>query len=180
MAAIPTTELDSWFSDPDTTATSREVTRDVLENAELFWVTTVRENGRPHATPLVAVWLDDALHFCTGATEQKGVNLRTENHVVLMTGYRWGRRYRRGRGGRRCQGRRRRSSVTARCRMEDVMGRSTGVRSRPRWVLHRERWRTRRARRCAFQGARIRQATIHAHQSSFRRDRENHERGSSA
>ena len=86
MAAIPTTELDSRSSDPDTTATSREVTRDVLENAELFCVTTVRENGRPHATPLVAVWLDDALHFCTGATEQKGVNLRTENHVVLMTG----------------------------------------------------------------------------------------------
>ena len=86
MAAIPTTELDSWFSDPDTTATSWEVTRDVLENAELFWVTTVRENGRPHATPLVAVWLVDALHFCTGATEQKGVNLRTDNHVVLMTG----------------------------------------------------------------------------------------------
>lgn len=86
MAARPTTELDSRFSDPDTTATSWEVTRDVLKNAELFWVTTVRANGRPHVTPLVAVWLDDALHFCTGATEQKGVNLRTNSRVVLMTG----------------------------------------------------------------------------------------------
>ena len=86
MAAIPTTELDSRSSDPDTIATSWEVTRDVLENAELFWVMTVRENGRPHVTPLVAVWLDDALHFCTGATEQKGVNLRTDSRVVLMTG----------------------------------------------------------------------------------------------
>ena len=174
MAAIPTTELDSRSSDPDTTATSWEVTRDVLENAELFWVTTVRENGRPHATPLVAVWLVDALHFCTGATEQKGVKLRTGNHVVLMTG---------------CNDGEDGIDVVvegdavrvadadllsrARCRMEDVMGRSTGVRSRPRWVLHRERWRTQRVRRCSFQSDRIRQATIHAHQSSFgRRSRE--------
>lgn len=86
MAAKPTTELDSRFSDPDTSAINWEVTREVLKNAELFWVTTVRDDGRPHVTPLVAVWLDDALHFCTGATEQKGVNLRTNSQVVLMTG----------------------------------------------------------------------------------------------
>ena len=86
MAARPTTELDSRFSDPDTTATSWEVTRELLKNAELFWETTVRGDGRPHVTPLVAVWLDDALHFCTGSTEQKGVNLRTNRHVVLTTG----------------------------------------------------------------------------------------------
>lgn len=37
-------------------------------------------------TPLVAVWLDDALHFSTGETEQKSVNLRDNPHVVLSTG----------------------------------------------------------------------------------------------
>ena len=58
----------------------------MLENAELFWVTTVRPDGRPHSTPLVAVWLDDALHFCTGETEQKAHNLATNPNVLLTTG----------------------------------------------------------------------------------------------
>jgi general stress protein 26 len=58
----------------------------VLEDAQIFWITTVRSDGRPHVTPLVAVWLDDALHFCTGADEQKGINLRTNANVVLTTG----------------------------------------------------------------------------------------------
>jgi hypothetical protein len=32
------------------------------------------------------VWLDGALHFSTGADEQKAVNLRANPHVVLTTG----------------------------------------------------------------------------------------------
>jgi len=42
--------------------------------------------GRPHVTPLVAVWAEGALHFCTGAEEQKFANLRVNPHVVLTTG----------------------------------------------------------------------------------------------
>lgn len=82
----PTTKLDTIFSDPGTTATSWEETRRALEAAELFWIATVRADGRPHMTPLVAVWLDDALHFCTGEAEQKAVNLRGNQNVILMTG----------------------------------------------------------------------------------------------
>src|SRR5262245_34740420 len=37
-------------------------TRQALEAAELFWITTVRHDGRAHVAPLVAVWLDDAVH----------------------------------------------------------------------------------------------------------------------
>ena len=48
------------------------------------WVTTVRPDGRPHVTPLVAVWLDDALYFCTGDDERKARNLR-ENRSCVMT-----------------------------------------------------------------------------------------------
>jgi hypothetical protein len=36
--------------------------------------------------PLVAVWLDDAIHFATGRGEQKAVNLRTNQNVILTTG----------------------------------------------------------------------------------------------
>jgi nitroimidazol reductase NimA-like FMN-containing flavoprotein (pyridoxamine 5'-phosphate oxidase superfamily) len=58
----------------------------VLESAELFWISTVRAEGRPHVTPVVAVWADGAVHFCTGAEEQKFANLRANPHVVLTTG----------------------------------------------------------------------------------------------
>jgi nitroimidazol reductase NimA-like FMN-containing flavoprotein (pyridoxamine 5'-phosphate oxidase superfamily) len=82
----PVTTIDPRFSDPDAVATGWEETRRVLEEAELFWISTVRADGRPHLTPLVAVWLDGALHFSTGATEQKALNLRGNSHVILLTG----------------------------------------------------------------------------------------------
>ena len=82
----PTTALDDRFSDPDAAPTPWATTVRTLADAQLFWITTVRADGRPHVTPLVAVWLDDALHFCTGAAEQKAVNLRSRPDVVLTTG----------------------------------------------------------------------------------------------
>jgi general stress protein 26 len=84
--SAPKTSLDSRFSDPAATATSWDDTVAAIESAELFWITTVRADGRPHVTPLPAIWLDGALHFCTGAAEQKAVNLRANPHVVLTTG----------------------------------------------------------------------------------------------
>jgi general stress protein 26 len=86
----PQTSLDERFSAPDATATSWEEARTVLESAELTWLTTVRADGRPHQTPLVSVWHDGALHFCTGAEEQKAVNLRHNSRVLLtVAGRRW-------------------------------------------------------------------------------------------
>jgi general stress protein 26 len=82
----PVTKLDTRFSDPNAVAADWDETRRVLETAELFWISTVRADGRPHVTPLVAVWLEDAIYFCTGATEQKAVNLRRNAHVILTTG----------------------------------------------------------------------------------------------
>jgi general stress protein 26 len=82
----PETIIDIRFSDPGAAATSWSETRAAIEAAELFWITTVRADGRPHVSPLVAVWLDDALHFCTGAEEQKAINLRGNAHVILTTG----------------------------------------------------------------------------------------------
>ncbi|MEH1124366.1 pyridoxamine 5'-phosphate oxidase family protein [Micromonospora sp. CPCC 206061] len=82
----PTTALDPRFSDTDAAPTAWQRTVEVLESAEVFWISTVRADGRPHVTPLVAVWLDDALHFCTGPAEQKAVNIRDNPHVALTTG----------------------------------------------------------------------------------------------
>lgn len=46
----------------------------------------MRPDGRPHVTPLIAVWLDGALCFCTGADERKAKNIGQNAHVVLTTG----------------------------------------------------------------------------------------------
>ena len=82
----PVTELDERFSDAGAEPTPWATTRAVLEKAQLSWVTTVRADGRPHVTPLVAVWLDDSVHFTTGPSEQKAVNLAGNPHVVMTTG----------------------------------------------------------------------------------------------
>jgi len=82
----PVTEIDTRFSEPGAVATSWDETRLALETADLFWICTVRADGRPHVTPLVAVWLDGAIHFSTGPGEQKAINLRASPHVTLTTG----------------------------------------------------------------------------------------------
>ena len=84
--SAPVTEIDPRFSDPDAAVSEWSETLQAIESAELFWICTVRTDGRPHVTPLLAVWLDGALHFCTGAGEQKNVNLGANSRVVLMTG----------------------------------------------------------------------------------------------
>jgi uncharacterized pyridoxamine 5'-phosphate oxidase family protein len=88
--SVPVTTFDEEYSDPAATATGWEEARKVLEEAELFWVSTVRADGRPHVTPVVAVWADEALWFSTGASEQKFANMRANPHVVMIAGHnRW-------------------------------------------------------------------------------------------
>ncbi len=87
MSAIePVTELDARYGDPDAAATSWARARSQLEAAELFWVTTVRTDGRPHITPLIALWHNGALYFTTGPAEQKAKNLESNRHCSLTTG----------------------------------------------------------------------------------------------
>jgi general stress protein 26 len=86
MMSTPVTELDPRFSDPDSAASEWSETLRIIEDAQLFWISTVRADGRPHVTPLVAVWLEGALHFSTGGGEQKAMNLTANPHVALTTG----------------------------------------------------------------------------------------------
>ena len=80
------TTLDARFSHPDAKAATWAETQNVLQDAQLSWICTVRADGRPHATPLVAVWFEQALYFSTGAAEQKAVNLRSHPQVTLIAG----------------------------------------------------------------------------------------------
>ncbi|MEO3762246.1 pyridoxamine 5'-phosphate oxidase family protein [Streptomyces sp. B5E4] len=84
----PEPELHPDFSDPDATATPWPDARRELETAGVLWLTSVRPEGRPHVTPLIGVWLDGAVYFCTGAEERKARNLAANPHCTVVTGTR--------------------------------------------------------------------------------------------
>ncbi|WP_372347279.1 pyridoxamine 5'-phosphate oxidase family protein [Streptomyces sp. KL116D] len=80
------TSLDARYSSPGAAPVPWPVAERQLAAAELFWISTVRPDGRPHVTPLLGVWLDGALHFTTGERERKALNLAANPHVALTTG----------------------------------------------------------------------------------------------
>jgi pyridoxine/pyridoxamine 5'-phosphate oxidase len=77
--------LDPRFSEASEPLDWATVTK-ALTDAELYWLTTVRSDGRPHVTPLVGVWADDGFVFCTGPGEQKAHNLSHHADVAVTTG----------------------------------------------------------------------------------------------
>jgi len=87
MAEIgPTAQLNEGFSQPGAAAPPwSEVTR-VLSASEMFWLSTVRRDGRPHVTPLPAIWADGKVHVCIGSHEQKARNLESNPSCVVAAG----------------------------------------------------------------------------------------------
>jgi Pyridoxamine 5'-phosphate oxidase len=65
----PETKLSSSFSSEAAVATDWAQGRRDLEEAELYWLSTVRPDGRPHVTPLLGIWLDGALPSARGLTQ---------------------------------------------------------------------------------------------------------------
>ena len=86
MENEPTAELNEGFSSPGAKPRPWSDVVEVLRDSEMFWLSTVRADGRPHVTPLPAVWLDDRLHICTGDAEQKAKNLAADPRCILTTG----------------------------------------------------------------------------------------------
>ena len=85
-AEMPVAELDAGFSGPGATPTDWSDGRRYIDEAEVFWLSTVRPDGRPHVTPLLAVWRAGAMYFCTGPDERKAKNLQQNRHCILTTG----------------------------------------------------------------------------------------------
>jgi uncharacterized pyridoxamine 5'-phosphate oxidase family protein len=82
----PKTEIDARYSAANATPTPWADAREKLAAAEIYWLSTVRPDGRPHVTPLIAIWLDESLYFCTGAHERKARNLAKNANCVITTG----------------------------------------------------------------------------------------------
>lgn len=93
-AQQPTTELDARYSSAlnprpgagNVTATEWTEAQRHLGDAEIFWLSTVRPDGRMHITPVIAAWHDGVLYFSTGKEEQKAKNLAHDAHCALTTG----------------------------------------------------------------------------------------------
>ncbi|MDQ7903954.1 pyridoxamine 5'-phosphate oxidase family protein [Phytohabitans sp. ZYX-F-186] len=82
----PVVEFDARYSSPGAAATPWADVLEEIARAEVFWLTTVRPDRRPHVTPLLAAWHGDALYFTTGAGERKAANLRGNDRVAVTTG----------------------------------------------------------------------------------------------
>jgi Pyridoxamine 5'-phosphate oxidase len=86
MPAEDVTAEIHGFSEPDSTPTPWAVGLEQVHASDTFWLTTVRPDGRPHVTPLIAVWHSEALWFATGPEERKARNLAENQSCVLTTG----------------------------------------------------------------------------------------------
>jgi len=86
MTRAPITELDPRYGEDGVAPTAWTTVEQLLDAAELYWLTTVRPEGGPHQTPLIGVLRDGALHFCTGPDEAKARNLAANPQVVMSTG----------------------------------------------------------------------------------------------
>jgi hypothetical protein len=82
----PLTELDRRFSDPSAEPRSWDEARRILDEAQVYWFTTVRQDGRPHVTSVAGIWLVDAMYVTTGVEEQKAKNLAHNTHCAITTG----------------------------------------------------------------------------------------------
>src|SRR4051812_22218446 len=85
MTSGPRSDLGP-FSGPNATAQPWAHTVGALQRTQKFTLCTVRADGRPHAVPLLAVWVSDGLAFCTGPEEQKVKNLATNRNCILTAG----------------------------------------------------------------------------------------------
>ncbi|WP_232668760.1 pyridoxamine 5'-phosphate oxidase family protein [Pseudonocardia sp. TRM90224] len=82
----PAVDLDARYGEAEATPVPWPEAQRLLETAELYWISTVHPSGRPHVTPLLAVWRAGALHVCTGAEERKARNIEANPQVTVTTG----------------------------------------------------------------------------------------------
>jgi len=82
----PSAQLNEGFSEPGATAPAWSEVAGVLAASKMFWLSTVRRDGRPHVTPLPAIWAGGTVYFCVGSREQKARNLRSSPGCVLAAG----------------------------------------------------------------------------------------------
>ena len=56
------------------------------EQSRTCWLATTRPDGRPHLMPVIAFWIDDAMHILAGEGTQKARNIAADDRCVIATG----------------------------------------------------------------------------------------------
>jgi pyridoxine/pyridoxamine 5'-phosphate oxidase len=85
MTSLPRTDLGP-FSGSEAIIRPWAHTVDAIRRLQKFTLCTVRADGRPHATPLLAVWAMNGMNFTTGKHEQKARNLARNPKCILTAG----------------------------------------------------------------------------------------------
>jgi nitroimidazol reductase NimA-like FMN-containing flavoprotein (pyridoxamine 5'-phosphate oxidase superfamily) len=57
--------------------------RALLEGVKIFWLGTVRPDGRPHATPIWGAWVNDT-YFWDGSPETRWARNLTANPAIVV------------------------------------------------------------------------------------------------
>ena len=78
--------IDRRYSDSERPPSDWADAERALADAELYWFTSVRADGRPHVAPMVGVWHERAFHFSTASREQKWKNMAANDQVAVTTG----------------------------------------------------------------------------------------------
>ena len=81
-----TPEREQSLLADDSGTTSWEFARERLANPETprtSWLATTRPNGRPHLMPVIAFWIDGALHIVAGERTRKARDLLADGRCVI-------------------------------------------------------------------------------------------------
>ena len=79
-------ERESSLLGDESTTTSWEMARERLANPEqprTSWLATTRPDGRPHLMPVIAIWIDGALHVVAGDGTRKARNIAADGRCVI-------------------------------------------------------------------------------------------------
>lgn len=82
----PTAEIHG-YADHGGTPVGWSVGRAAVRDAEILWLSTVRPDGRPSTSPVIAVWHDEALWFTTNARDRHVRTLAQNPHCTLATSH---------------------------------------------------------------------------------------------
>lgn len=86
MDGSANSRLDARYSDPTAELMPLDDASHMVARAPLYWLSTVRPDGRPHVTPMIGVWHAGGMCFCTGPEERKNRNLAGNPECVVTTG----------------------------------------------------------------------------------------------
>jgi hypothetical protein len=73
-------------STPGSTVTPWEQALAHFSGAPIYWLATVRPDGRPHVMPVQGVWTNGGVYFCTFRGSRKDLNLQGNVHCTVTFG----------------------------------------------------------------------------------------------